>query len=113
MKIRFCPFILTVLGSFLLPVTLMAAKPSFSSVVQPFFENYCLDCHDGETKKGNLSFEELTVVNTENFTTWKSIWEQVALKEMPPRKKKNQPGAIDRRHVSQWILGEMEQLMKD
>ncbi|MCP4846548.1 MAG: DUF1588 domain-containing protein [Verrucomicrobiaceae bacterium] len=110
---RFRPFILTSLGIFFLPATQFAAEPSFSAVAQPFLENYCLDCHDGETKKGGLSFEELTEVNTGNFSIWKSIWEQVALKEMPPRKKKNQPGAIDRRHVSQWILGEMEQLMKD
>jgi hypothetical protein len=113
MKIRFCPFILTVLGSFLLPATQLAAKPSFSSVVQPFLENYCLDCHDGETKKGDLSFEELTVVNTENFTTWKSIWEQVALKEMPPRKKKNQPETTERLHFSGMILEEMGKAMKD
>ena len=35
------------------------------------------------------------------------------LKEMPPKKRKNQPSSIDRVHFSQWILSEMEKAMKD
>jgi hypothetical protein len=113
MKTLFRSFILTALGLFLLPVTLLAAKASFQSVAQPFLENHCLDCHDEETKKGDLVLDGLTGVNAETFEVWKSVWEQVALKEMPPKKKKNQPDAIDRLHLSQWILGELERVMED
>ncbi len=112
MKMRFRPFILASLGTFSLPVTQFAAEPSFQSVAQPFLENYCLDCHDAETRKGDLSLDGLTGVNEENFTLWKSVWEQVALKEMPPRKKKNQPESLDRLRLSQWILGELEKTME-
>jgi hypothetical protein len=113
MKILFPLSILTVSGLLVLPVNLLAADPSFNSTVKPFLENHCLDCHDAETKKGDLSLDGLTGVNEENFTLWKSIWEQVALKEMPPKKKKNQPEAIDRLRLTQWILGEMERVMED
>ena len=113
MKILFRLSILTASGLFVLPVNLLAADPSFKSVVKPFLANHCLDCHDAETKKGDLALDGLTGVNEENFGIWKQIWEQVALKEMPPKKKKNQPKAIDRLRLTQWILGEMERVMED
>ncbi|MFP6894727.1 MAG: c-type cytochrome domain-containing protein, partial [Opitutales bacterium] len=98
---------------FSLPVVPSASEPSFQSLAQPFLENYCLDCHDEETKKGDLALDGLTGVNAENFGIWKRMWEQVALKEMPPKKKKKQPAAIDRVNLSQWILGGLEQVMED
>lgn len=113
MKILFRLSILTLSGLFMLPVSLLAADSSFESLVKPFLENHCLDCHDDETKKGDLALDGLTEVNTKNFSIWKKIWEQVALKEMPPKKKKNQPEAIDRLRLSQWILAEMERAMQD
>ncbi|MCP4213355.1 MAG: hypothetical protein GY765_01805, partial [bacterium] len=97
----------------MLPVSLLAADSSFEFLVKPFLENHCLDCHDDETKKGDLALDGLTEVNTKNFSIWKQVWEQVALKEMPPKKKKNQPEAIDRLRLSQWILAEMEKAMED
>ena len=63
----------------------------FKKTVAPFLEKYCLDCHDEETKKGSVSLESLSDVSADNASLWKRIWEQVALKEMPPRKKTNQP----------------------
>ena len=113
MKILFRLSILTLCGLLMLPVRLLAADPSFESLVKPFLENHCLDCHDDETKKGDLALDGLTEVNTKSFSIWKQIWEQVALKEMPPKKKKNQPEAIDRLRLSQWILAEMEKAMGD
>ena len=90
-----------------------APSSSFKRDARPFLERYCFDCHDEETKKGDLALDGLTGVNEENFGVWKSVWEQVALKEMPPKKKKNQPETIDRLRFSQWILGELEKTMKD
>ena len=69
--------------------------PTFGSLAEPFLERYCLDCHDSDTRKGDLALDELTGVSSGNAELWKRIWEQVALKEMPPRKKK-QPEAMER-----------------
>ena len=98
---------------FSVPVVPFAAQPSFQSLVEPFLENHCFDCHDEETKKGDLVLDGLTEVNEENFGVWKSVWEQVALKEMPPKKKKNQPETIDRFRLSQWIVEELERTTED
>jgi len=77
----------------------------FKQTVRPFFQSYCLECHDEETKKGGVSLEGLTEVSVENAAMWRRIWEQVALKEMPPRKETDQPKLSERLELSNWITG--------
>ncbi|MDA7916098.1 DUF1588 domain-containing protein [Verrucomicrobia bacterium] len=88
-------------------------QPSFKNLAGPFLESYCLDCHDRDTQKGDVSLQDLKGVDTNNADLWRTIWEQVALKEMPPRKKKNQPEAMDRVRLSGWITSELERATKD
>jgi len=76
-----------------------------------FLEYHCLDCHDSATKKGDLSLEDIGPVNEINATLWKSIWAQVALKEMPP-KKKEQPEVAERLQFTDWIVKELQLAMK-
>jgi hypothetical protein len=90
-----------------------APSPSFKRDALPFLEQYCFDCHDAETKKGELVLDELAEVTPANFGVWKRVWEQVALKEMPPKKKKNQPNAMERLRLSNWIVSGLEQAMKE
>lgn len=85
----------------------------FNQTVVPFFESYCLECHDEETKKGGVSLEGLTEVSVENAAMWKRIWEQVALKEMPPREETGQPKLSERLELSNWITGGLTTAMKD
>jgi hypothetical protein len=85
----------------------------FTTKVRPFLEKYCLDCHDEETQKGKVSLEGLSDVSADNASMWKRIWEQVALKEMPPRKKTNQPELMERLELSMWITDELTTAMKD
>ena len=35
------------------------APRDFAEVAQEHFEQYCFDCHDGETKKGGLDLSEV------------------------------------------------------
>ncbi len=86
---------------------------AFKQKVKPFLENYCFDCHDDETKKGNVSLQSLTDVSADSASMWKRIWEQVALKEMPPRKKSNQPKLTERLELSTWITDGLSNAMKD
>lgn len=55
--------------------------------------NCCLDCHDAETKKGNLDLDGLPFdpANPENFARWVKIYERVRSGEMPPRKRARPP----------------------
>lgn len=85
---------------------------SFNDFVRPFLVNNCVDCHSGKNPKGNLSLHNLGPVDEVNAATWKTIWAQVALKEMPP-KQEEQPGVVERLQFSDWIVGELTRVMRD
>ena len=101
---------MTSLGVSLLSLSSQAAD--FSKTLTPFLEKYCTDCHDDDNQKGDIALHNLTKVTIENADLWKSIWEQVALKEMPPRKKKKQPELNTRLEISQLITAELAKVMK-
>ena len=84
----------------------------FKDFALDFLDYHCLECHDEATKKGDLSLEDLGPVDETNAALWKSIWAQVSLREMPPKKKK-QPEVVERLQFSDWIVSELERVMKD
>ena len=72
------------------------SQPVFGAIpaLQPFLNEHCTDCHDGEVKKGDL---DLTTLSTEASNSaalkkWVRVFDRVAAGEMPPAKKK-QPSA--------------------
>jgi hypothetical protein len=90
-----------------------AGEADFSRTAKPFFGKYCMECHDNEAEKGGVSLEGLTGVSADNAALWKRIWEQVALKEMPPGNKSTQPELRERLELSNWITGGLTVAMKD
>ena len=87
-------------------------KGDFENFASAFLENHCFDCHDDENQEADLNLLELGPVDETNAAVWKAIWAQVALQEMPP-KKKPQPAVVDRLRFSDWIIGELEREMKN
>ena len=89
-------------------------KPTgdFKTFASSFLESHCFDCHDDETSEGDLNFLELGPVDETNAAVWKSIWAQVTLQEMPP-KKKSKLGIIDRLRFSDWIVDELKSEMEN
>lgn len=85
---------------------------NFKDFASGFLDKNCLECHDDLTTDGDLNLLELGKVDETNAAVWKSIWAQVALKEMPP-KDADQPETIERLRFSDWIVGELERVMKD
>lgn len=81
----------------------MLASPLWSAppLMKSFLESNCIDCHDGETKKGGLNLEKLAFEPTKhaNALTWELIHDRVASGEMPP-KNKQQPEAKEK---AAWI----------
>jgi len=55
----------------------------------PFLNKYCLECHDSETKKGDvdLSALKLDLGDRQNFARWVLVHDRVLSGEMPPKKK--------------------------
>ena len=57
-------------------------------------EQHCYDCHDGETKKGDLDLTSLTF-DAQHLDLLIKVHDAVERGEMPPKKKK-QPSEEDR-----------------
>ncbi|MCS5581091.1 MAG: hypothetical protein NZ837_11235, partial [Gammaproteobacteria bacterium] len=112
-KVACIPFFVTAFFSLLTPNLKADDSTKFKSRVKPFLENYCFDCHGEDTQKGDVAFHELNGINANNARLWKSIWEQVALKEMPPKKKKTQPTLEERQQLAEFIVAGMQRALKE
>ena len=87
-------------------------KQDFESFAKSFLTKNCMDCHGDGATEGGLSLDDLGQVDEVNFDTWKSIWAQVALQEMPP-KEAGQPEIIERLRFSDWIVSQLSDAMRD
>ena len=78
-------------GSLLAASLLLAlsahAAPSFEA--GNFAEKYCVSCHDGDTKSGNLDLTSLPFEPNDaaNLRHWINVYDRVQAGEMPPKKK--------------------------
>ena len=89
-------------------------EPALTGEVSPqaFIEKHCIECHDGDTEKGGFNIEALTSVTAGNAVEWQKVWEQVALKDMPPRKKE-QPSHLERMHFVDGVLASLHETSID
>lgn len=96
------------------PAIGQSAEPAtFDSLAKPFLESHCIDCHGSDAPEAGVSLDQLDGITAENAALWTSVWEQVALKEMPPEPGDEGPALIDRHRLSNWITAELQQAMKD
>lgn len=77
----------------------------FTKEVHPFVENYCLSCHDADTKKAELDLSPFKSVDAvaKDHGHWELVLERLRNGDMPPKKSKTQPSATERRQVIAWI----------
>ncbi|MEC8558046.1 MAG: DUF1588 domain-containing protein [Planctomycetota bacterium] len=87
------------------------SKKNFRDFAKGFLEKHCVDCHSGSDPEGNLALDDLGPIDEINAATWKSVWAQVALKEMPPEDSEH-PETIERLEFSAWVVDEMTKAMK-
>ncbi|MGJ8643031.1 MAG: DUF1588 domain-containing protein [Luteolibacter sp.] len=115
-KLTFEVAVLTILGAIACSAdTYTPGEPirgTFENFAEPFINNYCIDCHDDTTSKGDLMLHDIEPVDETNAAIWKSIWAQATLQEMPP-KKEYQPLLIERLQFSDWIVAELQRVTKD
>ena len=81
-------------------ICLLLAAPAhaaeWSAQLQPMFETHCIDCHDAETKKGDLDLTALSWKpdDAANFQLWVKLHDKVQRGEMPPKNKKRPEAAL-------------------
>ncbi|RBP43638.1 cytochrome c [Roseimicrobium gellanilyticum] len=89
---------LTVLAPFLflssLPAAQSAANPA--PALKTFLEQHCVECHDAETKKGELDLTALSfqLDDAKALSAWVKVHDRVQSGEMPPAKK-SRPAASE------------------
>ena len=119
------PFLILVFVLLIIPATTTKAQTSvttytpqqpikqdFERVAKPFLASYCMDCHGDGANEGGLSLDELGEIDEVNADTWKSIWAQVSLQQMPPEDG-DQPEIVERLQFSDWIVGRLTDVMRD
>ena len=86
-------------------------EATYEDLAAPFLEMHCVDCHSGSQPEADFSLEDIGPVDETNAATWKSIWAQVSLKEMPPADA-DQPEMVDRLRMSEWITQNLDAAMQ-
>ena len=76
-----------------------------SEPVGRFLENYCMDCHDRDTAKGDVVLE--TFHKQQGLRMLFDVYDQALLEYMPPKKKK-QPSPEERAA----FIGHLEEMLK-
>ncbi len=84
----------------------------YAGFAQPFLARHCTECHGATDPEGKLSLLDLGPVDELNSGTWKAVWAQVTLKEMPPQEA-DQPQVVERLKFSAWIVQELTRVMHD
>ncbi len=82
--------------------------PAWSSAAdfRTFLDTHCLDCHDGDAKKGDLDLSGFTNEDAviRDRTIWRSVFEKIESHQMPPPKQKSQPTDAQRQELMAWIM---------
>ncbi|MBL9154186.1 MAG: DUF1588 domain-containing protein [Verrucomicrobiales bacterium] len=84
----------------------------FEGLARSFLDKHCVECHDDTTAEADLNLLDLGAVDETNAAVWKSVWAQVALREMPPEKKPK-PEVVARLRFADWIVGELQRALAD
>jgi hypothetical protein len=97
------------LAALALGVSFAGADSSSREIVGDFLHNYCFDCHDSASEKGEREFESLKIPleSIQDLVAAREIIDQITLKEMPPRKK-DQPSDEERLEVLRVLRSEVE-----
>ncbi|MHA3775407.1 DUF1592 domain-containing protein [Verrucomicrobiota bacterium sgz303538] len=70
---------------------LFAGVPVFQAVsaTTEFLDEYCVECHDAETKKGGIDLTALewNMTRRESFDSWVKVFDVLKKGEMPPKKR--------------------------
>lgn len=108
----------TPLAAFISLATLMLGQ-AWSAVQQPapfrippaaeaLLDNHCATCHGEDSQKGDVRLDQLSAMPLgERLALLNRMQEQTFLGQMPPRDRKSQPTAAERKALVEWIASEL------
>ena len=88
-------------------VELVNTHFKMNAINEDVLADYCYDCHDDTTQKGNIRLDNLASLKlNERLEVFNKIQEQIYLEHMPP-KKKDQPSDEERESIFNWVSTEL------
>ena len=83
-------------------VRIDAASPLPTDRAQQMLDKHCVECHDADTKKGNLDLTALKfdLSDGKAFAEWVKVHDRVRDGEMPPKKKAQPDAAVVKTFLS-------------
>jgi len=89
-----------------------AAQPEAGFRIAPataqLIERHCASCHGEDSQKGDVRFDNLgTMPFAERLALLNRMQEQTFLGQMPPKDRKSQPTATERKALVEWLAGEL------
>lgn len=70
--------------------------------------NHCSSCHGADSQKGDVRFDKLGAMPlAERLALLNRMQEQTFIGQMPPKSRKSQPTAAERKALLEWIAGEL------
>lgn len=89
-----CARLVAVLMCVFLASTSKAAELIERSVLEPFFSQYCADCHSDGASEGGFELEQLgyDLSDSVAFAQWERVFDRVQAAEMPPASEGKLPG---------------------
>jgi hypothetical protein len=84
----------------------------YAEFAKPFLISHCMDCHGETEPEAGLSLVAIGPVDELNANTWKSIWAQVALQEMPPPDAAS-PEMSERLRFTDWVVAALQDALRD
>lgn len=90
------------------PVAAGTSSADYKTLVAPFFDAYCTDCHSGNKPKGGLNLAELPSDFTDLGTKadWAEVVDMLNSHEMPPEDEQ-QPSPAEVAKVVDWISAQL------
>ncbi len=87
-------------------------EKQYRDTVVPFLQNYCLDCHSGDSAEADLDFEHfksLADVTTVGRKKWNTVLDLLTTGDMPPVDAE-QPPAEELHAVLDWVKDALSQV---
>ncbi len=92
-------------------VPLRAQPPSTFRIApaeEQLLDSYCSSCHGEDSQKGDVRFDKLGALPlAERLALLNRMQEQTFLGQMPPKSRKSQPTAAERKALVEWMAGEL------
>ena len=81
-----------------------AKSQSYSKVVVPLIERFCLDCHSADKAEADINFDNYKSIDAlrSDLKTWIKVEKIISSRQMPPRDS-DQPTDAERDILSNWV----------